>query len=159
MPDLTGKGAKKADERMEAIQQGHFSYNFVGYKTGDYISDKDLKKYKIVEQSLEPGAEIKYKSTITFKCKKTDAARAAEKKAKAAAAAAAKKKAQEEIERKLKMEVWYTNTGDCYHLEGCKFLRSKKGPITQREAIKNGLGPCSECIDAWARIQNWTDYR
>lgn len=159
MPDLVGTSAKKADGKMEAIQQDHFYYSFVGYKTGNSISYKDLKNYNIVKQSEKPGTIIKYNSSITFKCKKTEAAREKERQAKLAAKAKAEREAQEEIERKLNIAVWYTNTGDCYHLEGCRYLRSMKGPITQREAIKQRLGPCSECIDAWAYIQDWTQYR
>ncbi len=160
MPDLSGVKAEKADSEMSSIQQGHFDYDFVGYKTGDFISYGDLKKYKIIEQSIEPGAIIKYKSSITFKCKKTKAAKEAEKKARAAAKAKAEREAQEELESKLNTKVWYTNTGKCYHTHSCSHLRSEIGPITQREAIKLGKKPCDDCIEGGLYyIPNWKDYR
>ena len=159
MPDMFKVKLEKADKQLQAIQQGHFNYDFVGYKTGDSIDSENYKKYYIIEQSEKPGTIIKYKSTITFKCKKTKAAKEAEKKAAAAAKAEAERKAQEELESKLNIEVWYTNTGDYYHLYGCRYLKSKNGPITQREAIKMGKGPCSECITGWYYIPNWTQYR
>jgi hypothetical protein len=84
---------------MDPIQQDHFDYVFVGYKSGETIRDGNLKKYKIVEQSLKPETIIKYNSTITLKCKKTNAAREKEKKARAAAKAKAEKEAQEERKR------------------------------------------------------------
>ena len=148
MPDLLGKGAEKADNLMKSIRQGHFSCEYVGYKTGDDISDEDLEKYKIVEQSVEPETNIPYNSTIILKCKKTKAAKEAEKRA-----------AQEELERKLNLNVWYTDTGDCYHTKRCWHLRSERGPITQREAIQKGLEPCDDCMKAGNRVPNWERYR
>lgn len=159
MPDLSGVIVKNAEEQVKSIRQAHFYYNFIGYKTGDPVSPENLEKYEVLEQSIEPGAIIEYKSTITFKCKKTEAAKEAERKAEEAAKAEAERQAQEELESKLNIEVWYTNTGDAYHLYGCRHLKTKNGPITQREAIKRGLGPCSDCIDGWCYIPNWTDYR
>ena len=159
MPDLSGVIVKNAEAQLKSIRQAHFDYNFIGYKTGDPVSPENLEKYEVLEQSQEPGTIIEYKSTITFKCKKTEAAKEAERKAEEAAKAEAERKAQEELESKLNVEVWYTNTGDAYHLEGCPHLRSKNGPITQREAIKRGLGPCGKCIIGWYYIPNWTQYR
>lgn len=159
MPNLTKTGLEKADSQLKAIQQGHFNYDFIGYITGDFITPENFKKYYIIEQSVEPGGSIRYGSTITFKCKKTKAAKEAEEKAAAAAAAEAERKAQEELESKLNVEVWYTDSGDAYHLYNCNYLKSENGPITQREAIKRRLGPCSKCITGWYYIPNWIQYR
>ena len=159
MPDLTGVIVKSAEDQVKLIRQGHFYYSFIGYKSGDPVSPENLEKYEVLEQSQEPGTIIEYKSTITFKCKKTEAAKEAERKAEEAAKAEAERKAQEELESKLNVEVWYTRTGNCYHLENCSALNNPLGPVTQREAIKMGLGPCSKCIKNWFFIPNWTDYR
>lgn len=52
-------------------------------------------------------------------------------------------------ESKLNCTVWLTKTGDCYHIEGCRFLRSKYESLTQREAIERGYAACSECITSY----------
>lgn len=160
MPDLSGKRADKADKQMESINLGHFSCYYVGYKSGNDISSEDLKKYKIVEQSEEPGSIIKYQSQITFKCKKTKEAKEAEKKARLAAKAKAEKEAREDLERRLNAEVWYTNTGKCYHTKSCDHLLSEKGHTTQRAAIKMDLKPCSDCIrKGQYYIEGWEKYK
>jgi len=66
---------------------------------------------------------------------------------------------EQAIESKLNCTVWTTKTGSCYHTEGCSYLKSKAGSMTQKEAIKKGLSPCSRCITGWYYISNWADYK
>ena len=60
-------------------------------------------------------------------------------------------------EAKLNCTVWITKTGDCYHLEGCHYLRSKYESMTQEEAINRGYSACSECISAYWRPKYLTN--
>lgn len=41
--------------------------------------------------------------------------------------------------------VYRTQTGECYHRYGCSYLRRSCFEITLREAVENGLRPCSRC--------------
>jgi competence protein ComEC len=41
--------------------------------------------------------------------------------------------------------VYKTNTGSCYHNDGCSSLSKSKIPITLAEAKAEGLKPCSKC--------------
>ena len=41
--------------------------------------------------------------------------------------------------------VYVTDTGDCYHAEGCSYLRSSKNQTTLLSAVKSGYTPCSKC--------------
>ena len=41
--------------------------------------------------------------------------------------------------------VYTTNTGSCYHNDGCSSLSKSKIPITLAEAKAEGLKPCSKC--------------
>lgn len=161
MPDLSKVKLEKADNQLQSIQQGHFSYRFIGYKTGDSISHENYKKYYIIEQSEEPGTIIKYKSEITFKCKKTKAAKEAEKKAraakeakkkakaakaaekKAAAAAAAAKKAAEE--KATEPMVWISGSGKCYHSkQSCSNMRDPwQVPLSKAQSMHRKA--CSKC--------------
>ena len=43
--------------------------------------------------------------------------------------------------------VYVTKTGDKYHLEGCSYLKSIGGIMTEEEARRAGYEPCSRCID------------
>ena len=142
MPDLSGKGAKKAESKLESIRQNHFDYVFVGYKSGDSISPKNLKKYKIIEQSIEPGTIIKYSSEVILKCKKTQATLEKERKAKAAAAAAAKREAEE---RAKEQKVWVSGSGGCYHSKSsCSNMRDP-WQVTLSKAKEMGRRPCKKC--------------
>lgn len=142
MPDLSGTGAKKAENKLESIQQNHFCYDFVGYKSGDSISPKNLKKYKIVDQSIEPGTIIKYNSEIILKCKKTKAALEKERQAKVAAAAAAKREAEE---RAKEQKVWVSGSGGCYHSKSsCSNMRDP-WQVTLSKAKEMGRRPCKKC--------------
>jgi beta-lactamase superfamily II metal-dependent hydrolase len=44
-----------------------------------------------------------------------------------------------------KVIVYITNTGEKYHLEGCRSLSKSKIPVTLEEAKAKGLGPCGIC--------------
>lgn len=54
--------------------------------------------------------------------------------------------------------VYITNTGKCYHLDGCTCLRRSKIATTLQAAIDKGLYPCSKCnpgsLDASTPAQN-----
>ena len=52
-------------------------------------------------------------------------------------------------ESKLNCTVWVTKTGSFYHMEGCRYLKSKAGSMTQKEAIDKGYSPCSKCISSY----------
>ena len=41
--------------------------------------------------------------------------------------------------------VYRTRTGECYHRNGCSYLRSSCIELTLREAVERGLRPCSRC--------------
>ena len=57
---------------------------------------------------------------------------------------------EEEIEEsKLNSTVWLTKTGSCYHIEGCRYLKSMARSLTQKEAIDEGYSACSYCIDSY----------
>ena len=68
-------------------------------------------------------------------------------------------KAYDILITKLNCEVWITETGDAYHIEGCGHLKSHYKSMTQLEAIKEGYGPCSECMTKDYVVENWTEYR
>lgn len=51
-----------------------------------------------------------------------------------------------EEESKLNYTVWLTNTGECYHLDTCRYLKSRKCSLTQKEAIDEGYDACKWCI-------------
>ena len=53
---------------------------------------------------------------------------------------------QAEEESKLNYTVWLTNTGECYHLDTCRYLKSRKCSLTQKEAIDEGYDACKWCI-------------
>lgn len=141
MPNLSKVGLEKADSQLKAIQQGHFTYDFVGYKTGDSIIPDNFKKYFIIEQSEEPGTIITYNSEITFRCKKTKAAKEAEKKAQLAAAAAAKKEADKKAKETM---VWISKTGKCYHSKStCSNMRNPwQVPLSE---AKRDRKACTKC--------------
>jgi len=40
--------------------------------------------------------------------------------------------------------VYITKTGECYHIEGCSYLKSSI-PISLEDAISKGYRPCSRC--------------
>ncbi len=40
--------------------------------------------------------------------------------------------------------VYITRTGECYHRDGCSYLKSRI-PVSRSEAIARGLRPCSRC--------------
>ena len=63
---------------------------------------------------------------------------------------------QEEEESNLELTVWLTKTGKCYHIEGCKYLKSKARSLTQKEAIDEGYSACSKCISARWLPKNYT---
>jgi hypothetical protein len=45
-----------------------------------------------------------------------------------------------------KLTVYYTDTGECYHQDGCVCLRKSKHPITLKDAYeKNFLRHCGDC--------------
>ncbi len=106
--------------------------------TGDSITHDNFKNYYIIEQSEEPGTTIKYKSEITFKCKKTKVAKEAEEKARIAAAAAAKAEAEEEM-------VWISESGKCYHSkQSCSNMRDPwQVPLSKAQSMDRK--PCSKC--------------
>jgi hypothetical protein len=57
---------------------------------------------------------------------------------------------EEEIEEsKLNSTVWLTKTGSCYHIEGCRYLKSMARSLSQKEAIDEGYSACSYCIDSY----------
>ena len=66
-------------------------------------------------------------------------------------------KALEDEESRQNYTVWCTRTGSCYHIEGCRHLRTKYESMTQKEAIDRGLEPCSDCISAYWIAQYWYD--
>lgn len=41
--------------------------------------------------------------------------------------------------------VYVTDTGDCYHTEGCGSLYRSKNQTTLLSAVKSGYTPCSKC--------------
>ncbi len=41
--------------------------------------------------------------------------------------------------------VYSTNTGKCYHLDGCSSLKKSKNETTVQKALDKGLKPCSKC--------------
>lgn len=41
--------------------------------------------------------------------------------------------------------VYLTKTGDCYHNDGCSYLKKSKIQTTLAEAVKKGKKPCSKC--------------
>lgn len=49
---------------------------------------------------------------------------------------------QEEIDDTT---VYYTKTGNCYHVSGCSCLRSSCFETTYGQAVAWGLEPCSRC--------------
>ena len=44
--------------------------------------------------------------------------------------------------------VYITNTGECYHLDGCSSLASSRIPISLSDAKAQGYRPCSRCESA-----------
>lgn len=56
---------------------------------------------------------------------------------------------QAEEESKLNATVWLTKSGKCYHVEGCSYLKSKARSMTQKQAIDEGIEPCSRCITSF----------
>ena len=48
------------------------------------------------------------------------------------------------------MTVFKTKSGNCYHVDGCSYLRSSSIATTYGEAKAEGLLPCSRCQpDRW----------
>lgn len=48
------------------------------------------------------------------------------------------------------MTVFKTKSGNCYHVDGCSYLRSSSIETTYGEAKAEGLEPCSRCNpDRW----------
>lgn len=41
--------------------------------------------------------------------------------------------------------VYVTKSGDKYHVQGCRYLKSIGGEMTEQEAINAGYQPCSVC--------------
>ena len=41
--------------------------------------------------------------------------------------------------------VYVTRTGSKYHRDGCGSLSKSKIPITLKEAVESGYGPCKRC--------------
>ena len=41
--------------------------------------------------------------------------------------------------------VYLTKTGDCYHKDGCSYLKKSKIQTTLAEAVKKNKRPCSKC--------------
>lgn len=41
--------------------------------------------------------------------------------------------------------VYITKTGECYHLDGCSYLRRSKIQTTLQSAVDKGYSPCSKC--------------
>jgi hypothetical protein len=41
--------------------------------------------------------------------------------------------------------VYITRTGDKYHRDGCRYLSRSKIPVSLKEAVGRGYGPCSVC--------------
>ena len=41
--------------------------------------------------------------------------------------------------------VYVTRTGSKYHRDGCSSLSKSKIPITLKEAVESGYGPCKRC--------------
>ena len=142
MPNLTGKKANKADNKLQPLQQDHFDYKFVGYKTGDTISQKNLKNYKIIDQSVAAGTIIPYDTEIVFKCKKTKAAREAEEKAKAAAKAKAEKEAAAAAKEEM---VWIPKSGKCYHSKSSCSRMKNPSQVSRSYAESRGYRACSKC--------------
>jgi hypothetical protein len=48
------------------------------------------------------------------------------------------------IDVKADYTVYVTKTGECYHIEGCSYLKSSI-PISLEDAISRGYRPCSRC--------------
>ena len=54
------------------------------------------------------------------------------------------RKAQTTVQKQVS-EVYITDTGNKYHLSGCRCLKESKIPISLSEAKARGYGPCGIC--------------
>jgi hypothetical protein len=44
-----------------------------------------------------------------------------------------------------RITVYITRTGEKYHRDGCRYLSRSKIPVSLKEAVSRGYGPCSVC--------------
>ena len=128
----------------------------------DSLSNNDKKT--VLNYNILTDAEDKYASLK----KEEDARLAAEKKAaeekaeaerlaaeKAEEEKAAKEAKRKEDESKASYTVYVTKSGDKYHSEGCRYLKSIGGTMTQGEALRRGYLPCSNCIRGYDIPDNY----
>lgn len=68
------------------------------------------------------------------------------------------KEAEEERQRQAEaaaaqerasITVYLTNSGNCYHYDGCRYLKSKAVQLTLGEAQRRGIPGCSYCYTNW----------
>lgn len=50
-----------------------------------------------------------------------------------------------DVVKAAKTLVYVTNTGDCYHKKGCRYLKSVAGSMTETEANQKGYRACKSC--------------
>jgi hypothetical protein len=41
--------------------------------------------------------------------------------------------------------VYITRTGERYHVDGCRYLRQSRIPVSKKDAVKAGYTPCKVC--------------
>lgn len=107
-------------------------------KLYDNLADSD--KEKVLNYKLLTKAETKLDSLIK---EKEEAERIA--KEEAEQKAREEKEAREQEAARYNTTVYLTATGDCYHIDGCRFLRNTNRPIKRGDAEARGYQPCGIC--------------
>lgn len=108
----------------------------------DNLSESEQAEVVNYGELTEAESELEVLQAEKDRIKKE---KAKKKKAREKAKAEAEKKKKEAEEKSyLNQTVYRTNTGGCYHVDGCSYLKSKIA-ITLGEAKSMGLSPCSRC--------------
>ena len=118
------------------------SSSSVGEKSEVDAEGKDTADVQVgVDTEAQAKAEEEQRAAEA-RAKVEEEQRAAEEAAAKAAAEAAA--AEAAAAARANTTVYVTNTGDKYHTEGCRYLKSKN-PITRGEAEARGYAPCGAC--------------
>lgn len=112
------------------------------YDELDYDEKKDVANYVVLSTSERTLSKLEEEQEEKERAEAERAKQEAEEKA----AEEAEKKAKQEAEKKKdSLTVYVTNSGECFHIDGCRSLRHSRYAITYAQAKARNLRPCSIC--------------